>query len=406
MLRLGAFLALLIAALVGATVAGAGTVSVSDQTLVYEADPGEANHLTITVAPEEAQEGDTVTWTVTETGAPLTLGPGCMVVDAQTASCLRGVVGPWPSSFGLVLDIGLADGNDWVSAVDGCLWDDRFQIGCSQQIEGGPGNDTLFGADKAHFEGDLEGGEGDDVILGGEAGAFLLGGPGSDLLRSSVPSVLDGGPGADTLDAEGTFDTVLYSDRFRRVLVSLNGRRDDGEKGENDLVTGAEKIVTGSGADVIIGNSRENLIQAGAGNDVVYAGGGNDRVYGDSVACGAFDSGGPGGADRIHGQSGRDSLFGCGGNDAIYGGAGSDFIAGKDGADRLLGLARADRIVGGRGRDTIVGGRGADDLRGQEGNDIFYARDGRADKVLGWTGRDRARTDRGLDRLSSIERLF
>ena len=106
----------------------------------------------------------------------------------------------------------------------------------------------------------------------------------------------DGGPGADTLVGGGVeADTVNYSDRVNPVFVSLNGRRDDGEAGERDLIVNIRHVVTGSGADVIVGNADFNVIDAGAGNDVVYAGGENDGgvVVRRQCSLGRFDVGAP-----------------------------------------------------------------------------------------------------------------
>jgi Ca2+-binding RTX toxin-like protein len=392
MLRFCTLFAVFLAGLVGAESAPAGTVSFVDYTLRYEAAPGESNHVTI-----KMQEPP-LAWTFTETGAPLTPGPGCSV-DGQTASC------PMPGIDPLFLEIhvALADGDDFVSAKEACLDSLDPNLECFVYgIDGGTGDDTLIGDDRG---GQIWGREGDDVILGG---SLLEGGAGDDLLLEGagddlnfLDSWLDGGPGADTLIGGGSSARVVYRDGVRPVFVSLNGRRDDGERGENDNVIGVRDVVTGSGDDVIVGDVQNNELDAGAGHDVVYAGGGNDLVFGGS--CGAF---GPDGDDRLYGQSGNDSLQDCDGRDAIYGGLGRDYLFGGDGADRLFGIDQADTIFGGLGGDTIVGGRGEDVLRGQEGNDMFYARDRQADRIVGWTGTDRARIDRGLDRRSSIERLF
>jgi Ca2+-binding RTX toxin-like protein len=403
--RLSAFLVVVAAALVGAAAADAAVVSVSLQspsegTLVYEAAEGETNRVTVEMT------SDLATWQVTETGAPLVAGPGCTSVDAHRVSCTA----PAGNRVVHIVDIALGDMNDWASGARSCFYREFDLHGrdafCNTMIDGGVGDDTLIGNEGSDAFTKLSGGGGDDVLRG-QGSSRLEGGAGADVLRGgSGDNSLDGGLGADTIIGDGWSDTVTYSDRVGRFFVSLNGRRDDGERGENDLVLGIKNVVTGSGDDVIVGDSSSNDIEAGDGNDVVYAGGGNDAVYGDSTACGFWDIGSPGGADRIYGQSGDDQLFGCGGNNAIYGGEGGDFILGKDGADRLFGLDQADTIIGGFGNDMIGGGRGQDDLRGQQGNDTFYARDGQADRIVGWTGYDRAQIDRGLDRRSSIERLF
>jgi hypothetical protein len=104
-----------VGALAGASVASAGTVSVSlespsDGTLVYQAAAGEANHVMV------EQIGDPATfqatWQVTETGAPLIAGQGCTSLDAQTASC---TAPPGPFAARKVA-ITLGDLDDWASA--------------------------------------------------------------------------------------------------------------------------------------------------------------------------------------------------------------------------------------------------------------------------------------------------
>jgi Ca2+-binding RTX toxin-like protein len=386
--------------------AGAGTVSTSFEspsrgTLVYRAADGERNHVTVEMT------SDLATWQVTETGAPLAVGDGCVSVDAHHASCAA----PGGNSVVHSVNMALGDMDDWASGARSCFYRELDLHGsdafCNTTIDGGAGDDTLIGNEGSDATTVLTGGEGDDV-LGGKGSLTLEGGTGADILRGgNGDNLLDGGPGADTILGGGSFDIVFYSDRVNRVFVSLNGRRDDGERGENDLVIQIKDVVTGSGDDVIVGDARANSIDAGAGNDVVYAGDGNDHVTGDSGDSCSFGSGGPGGTDRIYGQAGNDQVIGCGGNDVIYGGVGPDvFLSGTGGSDRLFGLDQADNIYGGLGNDTIGGGRGQDNLRGQEGNDTFYARDRQADLVVGWTGTDRAQIDRGLDRRSSIERLF
>jgi Ca2+-binding RTX toxin-like protein len=415
--RLCVFLIVCLAALGGAASAGAGTVSVeldspARGTLVYEAGAGEANNVTVEMT------SDLSTWLVTDTGAPLTVGEGCTAVDAQHASC------PAPtgvSAYGAahLVDISLGDMDDWASGASACFpREDDSLFECSVTIDGGDGDDTLIGNDSETPVGHdysgptsrLAGGAGDDILRAAGSVA-MAGGPGADFLEAGVagsPPVdwsnsLDGGLGADEIVGRGPHDHVTYADRVNRVFVSLDGRRNDGEAGEGDLVTGVEGIRTGSGADVIVGDERANGISAGAGNDLVYARGGNDGV------------GGGDGADRLYGGTGSDSLSGWNGNDVLAGLDGSDRLEGEAGDDRLYGGEGSDDgavaggqglLDGGPGNDRIGGGPGRDLLEGWEGNDILYARDGSRDRVRGRQGYDRAQIDRGLDARSSIERLF
>jgi Ca2+-binding RTX toxin-like protein len=407
--RLCAFLVVAIAALGGAAAADAGVVSVSVDsptrgTLVYEAGAGEANHVTVELS------SDLTTWTVTDTGAPLTAGAGC-TAEAEHVSCAAPADG---ESLNHRVDMRLGDMDDHASGWNACS---ARQDGvpayarCAVAIHGGQGNDTLVGHRDGDVYSSLWGDAGADH-LSAEGSTVLSGGEGTDTLLSGYgDNTLDGGPGSDEIVGRGPYDLVTYADRVNRVIVSLDGQPNDGETGEGDRVVDVENVRTGSGPDVILGDARANHIVAGAGNDLVYAREGNDTVYGDAAntAC-AWNAGGAGGADRLYGGPGHDGLLGCGGNDVLAGLDGSDSLTGSGGADRLYGGNGSEDgdggLVGGPGNDRIGGGPGRDDLEGKEGNDVLYSRDGYRDLVRGGAGYDRAQTDRGLDPRYSIERLF
>jgi Ca2+-binding RTX toxin-like protein len=104
------------------------------------------NH--VTVATGAAPD----TWLVTDTGAPLSAGPGCTTIDPNSAFC----VSPLSDSERSFVSVTLEDGNDWGSTEAHCH---EFSFPeCDAEIEGGTGNDVLIGV-------------GDD---------FLFGGPGND----------------------------------------------------------------------------------------------------------------------------------------------------------------------------------------------------------------------------------
>jgi Ca2+-binding RTX toxin-like protein len=126
------------------------------------------------------------------------------------------------------------------------------------------------------------GGAGDDTIVGTAANNRLVGGPGDDLLRGKAgDDVLVGGPGRDWLFGDAGSDTADYSDRTASLHISLDGRFDDGERGERDNVfPDVENVVGGSGNDVIVGSSRANRLEGRGGNDTITGGAGADRLYG------------------------------------------------------------------------------------------------------------------------------
>jgi Ca2+-binding RTX toxin-like protein len=111
--------------------------------------PGEANVLTVAQGLTEAS------MIVTDSGAPLSAGPGCSVGADGSASCSSGPAAPFAS-----IDVDAGDLDDSVSVtaavpatILGGEGDDR--------ITGGDGDDNLIGAGGADF---ADGGRGDDSI--------------------------------------------------------------------------------------------------------------------------------------------------------------------------------------------------------------------------------------------------
>jgi Ca2+-binding RTX toxin-like protein len=364
--------------------AAASTVQVDGATLTYDAAPGEANRLTLSVANG--------TVTVTDTGATVSVGSGCTLVSATKATC--------PSLGLAAMSVSTGDMNDTAS-VSGSI---------STVFYDGPGNDTMnggsagdlfvsdTGADALHggggvdavdysartapvtasldsVAGDGESGEGDndysdiEVILGGAAndtltGSFgnndLYGGGGADTLRGgSGNDRLYGGAGADSLNGDGgndlldggsDGDTIAggsgtdnadYSFRSAAVSLSLDGQANDGESGESDnIAPDVENLAGGAGDDTLAGNASNNVLAAGPGDDLLDGGDGNDNLQG-SV-----------GNDRLRGGGGGDTLDGGAGDDRLDGGDGNDSVQGSTGNDLLYADSGSDTIAGGDGEDT------------------------------------------------------
>jgi Ca2+-binding RTX toxin-like protein len=178
--------------------------------------------------------------------------------------------------------------------------DDAIDAGAAGGImRGEDGNDTLTGGNGID---DLDGGPGNDIMSGGSQRDVLHGGPGDDKLdggggdthsfgepptfgsvQGQYPDLLDGGPGADTMNGgDGDFDVVSYADRTTPVQISLDGRRNDGARGEGDLIgADVESLTGGAGDDTVRGSADANVLDAGAGDDLVDGGGGyHDVLYG------------------------------------------------------------------------------------------------------------------------------
>jgi Ca2+-binding RTX toxin-like protein len=189
---------------------------------------------------------------------------------------------------------------------------------------------------------------------------------------STMSTLMDGGPGNDTLDGTPG-DDVLYS----------------GQSG-NDVLNG------GDGSDA--------LLALGTGGDKLNGGNGNDQLVSDDV-CQGHDYNGGAGFDiagfaryRFAPKNGVRATLGGPATDPDRGGCspthlGNDLeiLEGSDGPDILTGTNGKDPLILGRGgNDVIHGMGGADDIDGGEGIDSIYG-DGGFDTLEAQDGaRDRA----------------
>ncbi len=196
------------------------------------------------------------------------------------------------------------------------------------QIDGGLGDDTLWGSDARDS---IDGGAGDDSLRGRKGNDRITGGPGND---------------------------------------SLVGQ------GGDDLLFGDE------GDDTLVGNNHDDRLFGGPGDDLAQGGKGNDTLQGhdgrDTLSGQGTDDiiqGGPDG-DLLQGGFGFDDLQGQAGNDTLEGGNKADTLWGGADDDLLLGGQGFDSLFGGGDDDTLHGEKGTDDLDGGPGADLFLA-DGR-----------------------------
>ncbi len=275
------------------TILGAKTPS---QYLAYKAATGERNRVTVRYSA-----GNTIR---VRDSAGLTVGEGCVLRSRTVAVCQARA-----REFG-----------------------DQWELGDR--------NDTLRldGAPRGALEGStVLDGSGDDVVLGSAIGDTFYGGPGRDRISGrGGDDTLYSGPGADVLSGGAGRDTVDYdaplgAPRRAGVRADLDGRADDGARGERDRIRPDVENLGGTRfADRLTGNGRANEIV------------------------------GAGGADRIFGLGGNDTIDALLGSAVIYPGAGADRVQGgrivhaRDGRrDRIssCGLAIADR------RDAVSGCR-------------------------------------------------
>lgn len=248
---------------------------------------------TITVTSTAATPNDTIAYKLTggklgidrTAGESLAPGLGC-TGNGNNVTCAV--------DFITRVVINLGPGDDQIAAQP------TVPIGMHAEIHGGPGRDTLRGADASNDL--LFGDEGDDVLDGGFGDDKLDGGAGDDTLTANLGvDIYRGGTGIDALSYAAYTSPV-------RVTVGAGGA-DDGSVGETDDVGGdIERVDGGTGGDTLIGS---------AGNDLLY---GND------------------GGDILDGGAGADLLAGGADNDTVAARDGvADLISCGDGADALTG---------------------------------------------------------------------
>ena len=153
----------------------------------------------------------------------------------------------------------------------------------------------------------------------------LEGGDGADNLNSGQNqfAVQDGGPGADMFSGPGA--TIDHSSRTNALNVSVGDNLpNDGETGENDLVTDdVRAILCGDGADTVtLHQGFDMFVSGGAGNDHIVDQGDEFNTL----------SGGPG-DDSLQTYTVDSTLRGGDGEDTLIGGNGDQDLYGGDGAD-------------------------------------------------------------------------
>jgi Ca2+-binding RTX toxin-like protein len=287
-----------------------------------------------------------------------------------------------------------------------------------QHVDGAAGGETVevqWGNYKKEFTvtGTIyvnNAGQGDDYLdfRGVKSAVNVDGGPGNDTIYFSDGngSVVHGGPGNDTIVASDSATGVkVYGDDGNDTLtagsVAIAIYGDDETSGTGrDTITGspeADHLYGGGDADSIDARDGEDYVEGGAGNDTIECGAGRDFVLGG------------GGSDKLRGSRDDDILDGGDGDDEIYGGAGNDLLLGGNGSDKLYGHGGVDLLIGdqagsvnsitftyanlgslaaavgaigtsgvtvkgitGNGNDFLVGGGNIDVLFGGDGDDFLY----------------------------------
>lgn len=254
---------------------------------------------------------------------------------------------------------------------------------------------------------------------------ILSGGGGDDRLGSytSLPTLINGGPGDDVLTGSDANDVLCGDSAKPAVPASVGTTCLASEAGGDDRIAGkgGDDYLDGGGGDNRLAGSTGDdlLVSHGAVDTLIgdlgadcFVGGGPDRLVtvdysgapsGVNVTTnGAADDGAPGEGDNVwcanprtnppalaaappmvRGTKFADLLTGGGGDDRFDGGTGPDLITGGEGTDTVTYESRAERVVltlddtandgaAGeeddiRGSEVLIGGSGGDTLRGDSG---------------------------------------
>jgi len=228
-----------------------------------------------------------------------------------------------------VVTMGVSKGGTLSVVLNGSALSFRAADVIKVNVSTGNGNDrvTMAGVFKPAV---IDGGAGNDTLTGGELDDYLIGGDGDDqLFGSGGADLLDGGAGSDLMSGGVGDDKADYRGRRRALTVSLNGKGDDGQRGERDNVD-TEGVLGGRGDDLLIGDAKNNYLSGGLGSDTLIGNGGDDRF-----------SAAPSGETGV---------------DFCYGGDGNDFFQMQDRAqdNYSIGAGKRNQVERDPGTDTAI----------------------------------------------------
>lgn len=235
-----------------------------------------------------------------------------------------------------------------------------------ESLEGSAFRDTLVGNGQAN---DINGGPGDDTLIGGGGSDTLEGGQGSDKCSGApgrttcgkeappqgsayvqVDEAPDGGGGVQIVGAAGRDDISVAFDEVTETLgVSADARLAAG--------FGCEPLDPKQLTCPLDGPARWLMADLGPGNDKF-------TVEGSLIEVGFIRVNGGQGNDVIRGGPEDDLLQSGPGADKLYGGAGADgLVGGIPGPTFLYGGPGGDLLAAGGGcaGGALVGGGGRDD---------------------------------------------
>ena len=296
------------------------------------------------------------------------------------------------------------------------------EVGDQLVVNGGAGNDTLNATALNTMSLTLDGGAGNDTLFGGAGADVLIGGDGNDFVdgnRGNDTAFLgagddtfqwDPGDGSDIVEGQDGFDTMIFNGAnvAENMDLSANGGRlrlfrDVGNitMDTNDI---ERVVITARGAadtltvnDLSTTDVKEVLLDLTAAASSPAGDGAVDHVnVNGSAGNDTITVSENGGDITIDGLSTKTAIHGADadGSDQlqISGGAGADVInaslldaghaqltvLGGDGDDIIVGSGGDDTILGGRGTDVALMGHGDDTFvwNPGDGNDTVEGQDG------------------------------
>ena len=162
----------------------------------------------------------------------------------------------------------------------------------NNQLEGGPGGDTLDGrlgfdyASYAHASGPVRANLGNQTSNLGEAAGdtyiSIEGLRGSDyddtLIGNNGNNFLAGGPGADYLTGNGGLDTADYYFATSTVFANLGNPASNTGEATGDTYFSIENLRGSKFDDTLRGDGNSNFLDGGPGADLLVGGGGAFRL--------------------------------------------------------------------------------------------------------------------------------
>jgi hypothetical protein len=265
-----------------APVAGASTVSAvhPDTTtgptpVIYAADPGESNTLTLTDDGTNLSFAESVALINASTaGTDIGNVDDCLAASTTTATCA-----PAPTS------IDLGDGDDTLALPSATL--------PALSVNGGSGTDALdFSARSDSVSVALDG---TTPNLGVTSVENATGGSGNDAMSGDASANrLSGGAGDDTLSGGGGDDTIAGGDGNDDLSGGTGNNTLHGGNGDDTLTAGpdGDVLVGGLGADTLVGGaSTDDIVALDGVQDTITCGPNKtDSVTADLGADGVTDT--------------------------------------------------------------------------------------------------------------------